>query len=49
MQTSDGKQLYAKSKSTIEPTFGIIKHAMGFKQFLLEKMNILSLMKLCND
>lgn len=35
MQTKEGKELYARRKSTIEPTFGIIKHVMGFKQFLL--------------
>jgi len=35
MATSEGKKLYAKRKSTIEPVFGIIKHVMGFRQFLL--------------
>lgn len=35
MKTKEGKQLYSKRKSTIEPVFGIIKHAMGFRQFLL--------------
>ena len=33
--TEAGKALYAKRKSTIEPTFGIIKHVLGFRQFLL--------------
>ena len=33
--TEVGKALYAKRKSTIEPTFGIIKHVLGFRQFLL--------------
>ena len=33
--TEAGKTLYAKRKSTIEPTFGIIKHVLGFRQFLL--------------
>ena len=32
--TEAGKALYAKRKSTIEPTFGIIKHVLGFRQFL---------------
>jgi hypothetical protein len=27
--------VYAKRKSTVEPVFGIIKAAMGFRQFLL--------------
>ena len=33
--TPEGKALYAKRKSTVEPVFGIIKHVMGFRQFLL--------------
>lgn len=35
LQTPEGKALYAKRKSTVEPVFGIIKHVMGFRQFLL--------------
>ena len=35
MKTSEGKGLYAKRKSTIEPVFGVIKQVMGFRQFLL--------------
>ncbi len=35
LQTSEGKQIYAKRKSMIEPIFGIIKHVMGFRQFML--------------
>jgi len=35
MKTSEGKTLYAKRKQTVEPVFGIIKAAMGFRQFLL--------------
>ena len=35
MRTGEGKKLYAKRKSTIEPVFGIIKAVMGFRQFLL--------------
>ncbi len=35
LKTSEGKKLYAKRKSTIEPVFGVIKHVMGFRQFLL--------------
>jgi transposase len=33
--TPEGKALYAQRKSTVEPVFGIIKHVMGFRQFLL--------------
>jgi hypothetical protein len=35
LHTPEGKALYAKRKSTVEPVFGIIKHVMGFRQFLL--------------
>lgn len=34
MQTEEGKEFYSKRKSTVEPVFGIIKQAMGFRQFL---------------
>ncbi len=35
LKTQEGRQLYGKRKSTVEPVFGIIKHVMGFRQFLL--------------
>jgi hypothetical protein len=35
LQTPEGKALYAKGKCTPEPVFGVIKSAMGFRQFLL--------------
>jgi hypothetical protein len=35
LQTPEGKGLYARRKSVIEPIFGIIKRVMGFRQFLL--------------
>ena len=35
MKTKEGKELYAKRKTTIEPTFGIIKNVMKFKSFSL--------------
>jgi len=35
LRTATGKALYARRKSTIEPTFGVIKHVQGFRQFLL--------------
>ena len=37
--TEAGRALYAKRKSTIEPTFGIIKHVLGFRQFLLRGLD----------
>ena len=35
LKTDEGRRLYAKRKSTVEPVFGIIKHVMGFRKFLL--------------
>ena len=35
LKTPEGRQLYGKRKSTVEPVFGIIKQVMGFRQFLL--------------
>ena len=35
LQTKDGKAIYAQRKCIVEPTFGIIKHVMGFRQFML--------------
>ena len=35
LQTKEGKEIYAQRKSMIEPIFGVIKHVMGFRQFML--------------
>ena len=35
LQTKEGKEIYAQRKSTVEPVFGIIKHVIGFRQFML--------------
>jgi transposase len=35
LETESGKKKYGKRKQTVEPVFGIIKHAMKFRQFLL--------------
>ena len=35
LKTKEGKAIYAKRKSTIEPVFGIIKNVMQFRSFLL--------------
>ncbi len=35
MHSEEGKRFYAKRKATVEPVFGIIKHVMKFRQFLL--------------
>lgn len=39
LQTPAGKKLYALRKHTPEPVFGIIKSALGFRQFLLRGLN----------
>lgn len=35
LETEEARALYALRKQTVEPVFGIIKQAMGFRQFLL--------------
>lgn len=35
LATREGKALYARRKTTSEPVFGVIKHVLGFRQFLL--------------
>jgi transposase len=35
LETKAGKELYALRKQTVEPVFGIIKEAMGFRRFLM--------------
>jgi uncharacterized protein YfcZ (UPF0381/DUF406 family) len=35
LRSAEGKKIYKKRKETVEPVFGIIKQAMGFRQFLL--------------
>jgi transposase len=42
LKTMAGKAVYAKRKSTVEPVFGIIKAAMGFRQFLLRGLERVS-------
>ena len=39
LKTPDGKKLYALRKHTPEPVFGIIKSALGFRQFLLRGLD----------
>jgi transposase len=43
LRTKDGKALYGLRKQTVEPVFGIIKEALGFRRFLLrgrDKVNL---------
>jgi transposase len=35
LRTAEGRAIYALRKCTVEPVFGILKRAMGFRQFLL--------------
>jgi len=35
LKTKAGRSIYALRKQTVEPVFGIIKSAMGFRQFSL--------------
>jgi transposase len=42
LKTPEGRKLYAKRKCTVEPVFGIIKHVMGFRQFLLRGIDSVS-------
>lgn len=38
LETEDAKAHYKKRKQTVEPTFGIIKFAMGFRRFHLRSL-----------
>jgi transposase len=42
LKTVEGRKVYAKRKSTVEPVFGIIKHVLGFRQFLLRGLEAVS-------
>jgi transposase len=39
LQTREGKAVYATRKSTVETVFGIIKHVLAFRQFLLRGLD----------
>lgn len=42
MSTREGRSIYARRKSTVETVFGIIKHVLGFRQFLLRGLESVS-------
>jgi len=42
LKTRHGKAVYARRKSTVETVFGIIKHVLGFRQFLLRGQEAVS-------
>jgi transposase len=43
LQTRAGREAYDQRKSTIEPVFGIIKEALGFRRFSLRGLNKVNL------
>ncbi len=42
LDNEEGKHLYALRKQIVEPVFGIIKQALGFRQFLLRGLKKVS-------
>ena len=42
LKTAEGKAIYRKRASTVEPVFGIIKSVLGFRQFLLRGLKKVS-------
>ncbi len=40
LQTDEGKKLYALRKQTVEPVFGVIKSALGFRMFSLRGIEL---------
>lgn len=42
LKTKAGRALYALRKQTIEPVFGVIKSVMGFRQFSLRGLDLVS-------
>ncbi|TFG68788.1 MAG: IS1182 family transposase, partial [Anaerolineales bacterium] len=42
LKTAAGKAIYATSKCTVEPVFGIIKAVMGFRSFLLRGLELVT-------
>jgi hypothetical protein len=39
LRTKKGRKAYAKRKETVEPVFGQIKEARGFRRFLLRGLD----------
>ena len=39
LSSVDGRAIYAKRKSTVEPVFGIVKSVLGFRQFHLRRLD----------
>ena len=43
LKSQQGKELYALRKQTVEPVFGIVKQALGFRQFTLRGLDQVAL------
>ena len=43
LDAAEGKKLYGLRKETVEPVFGIIKEAIGFRRFMLRGLEKVSL------
>ena len=43
LATPEGKAIYGLRKQTVEPVFGIIKEAMGFRRFMLRGIGKVSM------
>lgn len=44
LKTKEGRAFYGRRKGTVEPVFGIVKHVLGFRQFLLRSVE-----KVCGE
>ena len=42
LKTEEGRKIYRRRACTVEPAFGIIKHVLGFRQFLLRGLTKIS-------
>lgn len=42
LKTPEGRALYGRRKSTVEPVFGQIKHMLGFRQFMVRGFDRIS-------
>lgn len=43
MKTDEARRLYRLPKQSVEPVFGIVKQAMGFRQFLIRGLEKVAL------
>ena len=43
LESERGRELYRLRKQSVEPVFGIVKQALGFRQFLLRGLDKVNL------